>query len=202
MLGFVQSWDQGLEQWFPPCFGGSIIRSKLGAGTIVCVTLGTGVGGGIILDEKLWRGVDGAAAEIGHMCVDPFGGVACGDDGGTTSGKSVDEVRAAINEELAAEKSGNAENYLKHVTDRWLKTVSGKTREEVKSDPSSIQSEDLPNIDKITVSGSKAVLLISFPDQGGSFDYRNSVDMVKEGGVWKLDVLHVLSAAKTPSGSK
>lgn len=45
--------------------------------TIICVTLGTGVGGGIILDGELWRGVDGAAAEIGHMCVDPFGGVAC-----------------------------------------------------------------------------------------------------------------------------
>lgn len=49
-----------------------------GRRSIVCVTLGTGVGGGIILDGKLWRGVDGAAAEIGHMCVDPFGGVACG----------------------------------------------------------------------------------------------------------------------------
>ena len=49
-----------------------------GRSTIVCVTLGTGVGGGIILDGKLWRGVDGAAAEIGHMGVDPFGGVACG----------------------------------------------------------------------------------------------------------------------------
>jgi len=49
-----------------------------GLKTIVCVTLGTGVGGGIILDGKLWRGVDGSAAEIGHMCVDPFGGVACG----------------------------------------------------------------------------------------------------------------------------
>lgn len=48
-----------------------------GLRTIVCVTLGTGVGGGIILDGKLWRGVDGSAAEIGHMCVDPFGGVAC-----------------------------------------------------------------------------------------------------------------------------
>jgi glucokinase len=48
-----------------------------GCNTIICVTLGTGVGGGIILDGKLWRGVDGAAAEIGHMCVDPFGGVAC-----------------------------------------------------------------------------------------------------------------------------
>ena len=49
-----------------------------GRRTIVCVTLGTGVGGGIILEGKLWRGADGAAAEIGHMCVDPFGGVACG----------------------------------------------------------------------------------------------------------------------------
>src|SRR3989454_9464280 len=48
-----------------------------GRRAIVCVTLGTGVGGGIILDGKLWRGVNGSAAEIGHMCVDPFGGVAC-----------------------------------------------------------------------------------------------------------------------------
>ncbi len=49
-----------------------------GRRTIVCVTLGTGVGGGIILDGKLWHGVNDSAAEIGHMCVDPFGGVACG----------------------------------------------------------------------------------------------------------------------------
>ena len=54
------------------------LGAGLGKRTIVCVTLGTGVGGGIVLDGKLWRGVDGAAAEIGHMCVDPFGGVACG----------------------------------------------------------------------------------------------------------------------------
>ncbi|HSL53457.1 MAG TPA: ROK family protein [Pyrinomonadaceae bacterium] len=51
--------------------------AAVGCKTIICLTLGTGVGGGIILDSKLWRGVDGAAAEIGHMCVDPFGGVAC-----------------------------------------------------------------------------------------------------------------------------
>lgn len=44
---------------------------------IVCVTLGTGVGGGIILDGRLWRGANESAAEIGHMSVDPFGGVAC-----------------------------------------------------------------------------------------------------------------------------
>jgi len=45
--------------------------------TLICVTLGTGVGGGIILDGKLWRGADGSAAEIGHIGVDPLGGVPC-----------------------------------------------------------------------------------------------------------------------------
>jgi glucokinase len=48
-----------------------------GYSSIICVTLGTGVGGGIILDGKLWRGVDGSAAEIGHIGVDPFAGVPC-----------------------------------------------------------------------------------------------------------------------------
>lgn len=44
---------------------------------LICVTLGTGVGGGIILDGNLWRGVDGSAGEIGHIGVDPFSGVPC-----------------------------------------------------------------------------------------------------------------------------
>ena len=132
-----------------------------------------------------------------------FGAAACGDDGGTTSGKSVDEVRAALDEELAAEASGNADNFLKHVTDRWLKTVIGATRDEVKADPSKFKSEDSPTIGEIKVSGSKATVSASFPPgQSGRFDYRNAADLVKEGGVWKLDKFHVLSAAKVPSGSK
>ena len=45
--------------------------------TILCLTLGTGVGGGIILDGKLWRGIDGTAGELGHTSVEPFGGVQC-----------------------------------------------------------------------------------------------------------------------------
>lgn len=49
-----------------------------GCRTIICLTLGTGVGGGIILDGKLWRGADGTAGELGHISVDPFGGVQCG----------------------------------------------------------------------------------------------------------------------------
>jgi len=45
--------------------------------TIICITLGTGVGGGIILGGKLWRGADGTAGEIGHASIEPFGGVRC-----------------------------------------------------------------------------------------------------------------------------
>ncbi|OGX19392.1 MAG: hypothetical protein A3K83_03830, partial [Omnitrophica WOR_2 bacterium RBG_13_44_8b] len=50
---------------------------------VLCITLGTGVGGGIILGGKLYRGQDNAAGEIGHMPINEngprcnCGGVAC-----------------------------------------------------------------------------------------------------------------------------
>ncbi len=34
---------------------------------VICITLGTGVGGGIILNKKLYRGSSGTAGEIGHI---------------------------------------------------------------------------------------------------------------------------------------
>ncbi len=48
-----------------------------GCRDVVSVTLGTGVGGGVVLDGKLWRGAHGSAGEIGHTTVDPFGGLKC-----------------------------------------------------------------------------------------------------------------------------
>jgi len=39
----------------------------------IYVTLGTGVGGGIIISGKVLRGADGMAGEIGHLCVEAFG---------------------------------------------------------------------------------------------------------------------------------
>jgi len=43
------------------------------ATNVVCVTLGTGVGGGLILDRKLYRGSQLGAGEIGQMMIDPDG---------------------------------------------------------------------------------------------------------------------------------
>jgi glucokinase len=64
----------------------AIGESWLGASRTVknsiLVTLGTGVGGGIIIDGNVLRGVDGTAAEIGHICVEPFGApCGCGSRG-------------------------------------------------------------------------------------------------------------------------
>lgn len=42
-----------------------------GTKNLIMVTLGTGVGGGIIIDGKIVAGAHGAGGEIGHACVDP-----------------------------------------------------------------------------------------------------------------------------------
>jgi len=44
-----------------------------GGVNVVCVTLGTGVGGGLIFDGKLYRGSNLGAGEIGQMTIDPNG---------------------------------------------------------------------------------------------------------------------------------
>ena len=52
---------------------------RLGAGktfgvhSLLALTLGTGVGCGIVLDDRIWQGMQGAAGESGHGPVDPAG---------------------------------------------------------------------------------------------------------------------------------
>lgn len=44
---------------------------------MICMTLGTGVGGSIILNNQIWRGANGAGGEVGHTTVIE-NGVLCG----------------------------------------------------------------------------------------------------------------------------
>ena len=46
--------------------------------TLVCITLGTGIGTGIVIDGKIYHGALGAAGELGHLPVVHYGGRACG----------------------------------------------------------------------------------------------------------------------------
>ncbi|MBO5269780.1 MAG: ROK family protein [Clostridia bacterium] len=46
---------------------GEYITTARDKKSFVFMTLGTGVGGGIILDGRIWRGFNGAGAEMGHM---------------------------------------------------------------------------------------------------------------------------------------
>lgn len=55
---------------------GEYITNGQGSKSFVFLTLGTGVGGGIILNGTIWRGFNGAGAEIGHQTL-VYNGLAC-----------------------------------------------------------------------------------------------------------------------------
>ena len=58
------------------------LGASKGARTSICVTLGTGVGGGMIINGELHSGPDGTAGEVGHICVEPLGPpCGCGSNG-------------------------------------------------------------------------------------------------------------------------
>ncbi|RMF55363.1 MAG: ROK family protein [Calditrichaeota bacterium] len=57
-------------------FGEATFGAGKGFSHVVCVTLGTGIGGGIIVDKELFRGSNYAGGEIGHMSI-KFDGEPC-----------------------------------------------------------------------------------------------------------------------------
>jgi glucokinase len=58
----------------------ALAEARKGAGqkynNLLCATLGTGIGGGIIINNELYRGAHYSAAEIGHIVVE-YGGKLC-----------------------------------------------------------------------------------------------------------------------------
>jgi glucokinase len=85
-----------------------------GVKNLLALTLGTGVGGGIVIGGKLFHGHSFSAAELGHMSVDPNGPrCVCGNRGCIETfignGYFVKEVRAALD-------SGQ-----KSLLNRWIK---------------------------------------------------------------------------------
>lgn len=57
--------------------GEAWVGAGKGAQSVLCVTVGTGVGAGVVLDGRLYRGVGGMAGEIGHLTVQTQDGLPC-----------------------------------------------------------------------------------------------------------------------------
>ncbi|MEA2436551.1 MAG: glucokinase [Thermoleophilaceae bacterium] len=49
------------------------VGAARGTRNVVMLTLGTGIGSGIVIDGRVFRGATGAGAEIGHMTIDEHG---------------------------------------------------------------------------------------------------------------------------------
>jgi glucokinase len=90
-----------------------------GARHVLLVTLGTGIGGGMVLDGKLYRGAQNYGGEFGHFTVDPNGPIcACGERGhweaiasGTALGRMARDLIASgggATITAAAERDGGA----------------------------------------------------------------------------------------------
>jgi glucokinase len=54
-------------------FGEAWLGAARGKESMCMMTLGTGVGGGLVLGGKIWHGMTGMAGEVGHMTIDPGG---------------------------------------------------------------------------------------------------------------------------------
>ncbi|MFZ5632818.1 MAG: ROK family protein [Bacillota bacterium] len=89
-----------------------------GARHMVYVTVSTGIGGGLILDGRIYRGAGGGAGEVGHMVVEPDGPLCgCGRRGcleslasGTAMAARARElVEAGLGKAILREAGGNPE---------------------------------------------------------------------------------------------
>lgn len=65
--------DANAAAWAEARFG-----QGRGHRNIVALTVGTGIGGGVVINGDLYRGHTGFGAEVGHILVNPSGGHRCG----------------------------------------------------------------------------------------------------------------------------
>ncbi len=90
----------------------------------VMITLGTGVGGGIIINKKIYSGFDGTGAEIGHTVIN-FDGIPC-NCGRTGCWEAYSSATALIRQTYEAALN-NPDSLLGKAVDGKFENVNGKT---------------------------------------------------------------------------
>lgn len=114
----------------------AIGETQFGAGrdytNMLCITFGTGVGGAIVINRKLYRGSNYLAGEFGHMVTHPGGkNCPCGQDGcfeqyaSTTAlvreAKRLD--KSLTNGRLIFDEWHNGNEDIKNVVDNWIDEI-------------------------------------------------------------------------------
>ncbi|HEV8682871.1 MAG TPA: ROK family glucokinase [Actinomycetota bacterium] len=107
------------------CWGEYRFGAARGYRYVLLLTVGTGIGGGIVADGALYRGAHGFGAEVGHVVVDPEGPLCgCGNRGcfeQVASGRAIDrlgrEAADAHPDGLIATLAGTDEVGGRHVTE-------------------------------------------------------------------------------------
>lgn len=122
--------------------GEAWIGAAKGKKDVVVVTIGTGVGGGILVDGKILLGVNGFAGELGHISIQNNGEVCtCGNQGclehyGSTTAL-IHRIRASVQEgkiEGLSEKEINGESIfvlaeagdsqVLKILDQWIDSIA------------------------------------------------------------------------------
>lgn len=106
--------------------GEYLAGSAKGAKNAIAITLGTGVGGGIIIDGKIYSGSNFAGAELGHMVIVKGGKeCACGRQGCWEAYASATGLINLTKEKILTEKPEFS--YMLKLCDDDISNVSGKT---------------------------------------------------------------------------
>ena len=100
------------------------------AQSALVVTVGTGIGGGIVIDGNIYSGVNGIAGEIGHMVIFPGGSeCSCGRKGCWEAYASATALKRQTREAMKADPDSLMWKYAPS-----LDKVSGKTAFQAKRD--------------------------------------------------------------------
>jgi len=122
---------------------GEYIVSKEKPSSFICITLGTGIGAGIILDGKIYNGFNGAGAEIGHITLIKDGiECSCGRRGCwekyASASALISQVKEAIknnpssimakdeniNGKTVFDAAGKGDETAKHIISKYIEYVS------------------------------------------------------------------------------
>ena len=112
--------DANAAAWGERCFG-----AGKGINNLVCFTLGTGIGGGIIIDGKIYHGNNFVSAEFGHMTVNKDGPLCnCGNRGCLEAYSSATGIRNRIKDKI---KKGITSQFFTNIDDYLNESVSLKS---------------------------------------------------------------------------